>query len=74
MKALASDLGVRIPEVLRKLDNFGVHQGAAYLGNNAKKAVKDFLTRKEEEHALTHEELALLVVAGAEALRSVVTE
>ena len=65
----AKQLGVSIPEVLRKLDNAVVNDQAKFPAANAEAAVVAFLRDRFGKSTLTKAELALVILAGARALR-----
>lgn len=69
MKNHAIVLGVKIPEVLRKLENSCITSEATFLEAHADTVILNFLRDKDGENTLSKSELALVILAGAEALR-----
>ena len=68
----ARTLGVRVPDIVTKLDQILVDSTRAHAGISATGAVMDFLRRKDEPGTLTKDELALVILAGSERLRELV--
>lgn len=69
MNQSAKTLGVSIPEILRKLENHAVTDAAKFPEANAEAVVVSFLRDRFGESTLTKAELALVLLAGARALR-----